>query len=85
MIIHWRYNPCYITYGQANEDTQTGWGDWTERAITWEILTATTLLHSGADIVVLRHPESIKEITAVIDRLMAPAAIPYLLVFETRD
>jgi acetyl-CoA decarbonylase/synthase complex subunit delta len=59
---------------KVGDEVPEGWGDWTERAITWEILTATTLLHSGADIVVLRHPESIKEITAVIDRLMAPAA-----------
>ena len=45
--------------------------DWAERAITWETLTATTLLHAGADVVVLRHPESVKEIKAVIARLMA--------------
>ncbi len=30
VIVHWRYNPCYITYGQANEDEVTGWGDWTD-------------------------------------------------------
>ncbi len=49
------------------------WGDWAERAVTWETLTATTLLQSGADIVVLRHPDSVAEIKAVIQRLMAPA------------
>lgn len=49
------------------------WGDWNERAVTWEVLTATTLIQSGADIVVLRHPDSIAEITSVIQRLMAPA------------
>ncbi len=49
------------------------WGDWAERAVTWETLTATTLLQSGADIVVLRHPDSVAEIKAVIERLMAPA------------
>ena len=48
------------------------WGDWAERAVTWETLTATTLLQSGADIVVLRHPDSVAEIKAVIQRLMAP-------------
>ena len=49
------------------------WGDWAERAVTWETLTATTLLQSGADIVVLRHPDSVAEIKTVITRLMAPA------------
>ncbi len=30
VIVHWRYNPCYITYGQANVDEVTGWGDWVD-------------------------------------------------------
>ncbi|NPV68609.1 MAG: acetyl-CoA decarbonylase/synthase complex subunit delta [Anaerolineae bacterium] len=46
------------------------WGDWRERAITWETLTAITLLESGADIVVLRHPESLRRVRAAIDDLM---------------
>jgi acetyl-CoA decarbonylase/synthase, CODH/ACS complex subunit delta len=46
------------------------WGDWQMRAINWETLTATALLESGADIVVLRHPESIKRIRAAITELM---------------
>lgn len=36
------------------------WGDWLERAITWETLTSLMLIESGANIVVLRHPESVK-------------------------
>jgi acetyl-CoA decarbonylase/synthase complex subunit delta len=47
------------------------WGDWRQRAINWEVLTATTLLESGADIVVLRHPESIQQVKAAIAELMA--------------
>lgn len=50
-------------------DVPAAWGDWVERAITWETLTATTLLHSGADIVVLRHPESVSRVKAVISEL----------------
>ena len=30
VIVKWRYNPCYITYGQAHVDKPTGWGDWAE-------------------------------------------------------
>jgi len=30
VIVKWRYNPCYITYGQAHVDKLTGWGDWAE-------------------------------------------------------
>jgi acetyl-CoA decarbonylase/synthase complex subunit delta len=46
------------------------WGDWKERAIQWETLTATALLESGASIVVLRHPESMKRVRAAISELM---------------
>lgn len=49
------------------------WGEWAERAINWETLTASTLIESGADIVVLRHPESIERVRAMIDALMTVA------------
>lgn len=58
---------------KVGEGVPASWGDWNERAVTWEVLTATTLIQSGADIVVLRHPDSIAEITSVIQRLMAPS------------
>jgi len=46
------------------------WGDWEKRAITWETVTAVALIESGADIVVLRHPESVKRVRKTIDELM---------------
>lgn len=46
------------------------WGDWEERGITWETLTAVSLLESGADILVLRHPESVQRVRVAIDDLM---------------
>jgi acetyl-CoA decarbonylase/synthase complex subunit delta len=46
------------------------WGDWKERAINWETLTAVALIETGASIVVLRHPESIKRVRAAIGELM---------------
>ncbi len=49
------------------------WGDWRERALNWEIVTAATLVESAADIVVLRHPESVKRIQAMIGNLMQGA------------
>ena len=41
-----------------------------ERAINWETMTAVTLLESGADILVLRHPESVRRVKAAIENLM---------------
>lgn len=46
------------------------WGDWRARAINWETVTALALIESGADIVVLRHPESVARVRAAIDDLM---------------
>jgi acetyl-CoA decarbonylase/synthase complex subunit delta len=53
--------------GEGVPDT---WGDWESRGINWETLTAITLLEAGADIVVLRHPESIKRVNSAIKELM---------------
>jgi acetyl-CoA decarbonylase/synthase complex subunit delta len=55
---------------KVGEGVPASWGDWLERAIDWEVLTAVALLESGADIIVLRHPESVKRIKAAIDELM---------------
>lgn len=51
-------------------DVPDSWGDWEERAIEWETLTAVTLIESGADIVVLRHPDSVQRVRTAIDDLM---------------
>ena len=50
------------------------WGDWKQRAVNWEVLTATTLLESGADILVLRHPGSVKQVKAAIEELVSAPA-----------
>jgi acetyl-CoA decarbonylase/synthase complex subunit delta len=55
---------------KVGEGVPESWGDWRERAILWETLTATTLVESGADILVLRHPETMKRVRAFIERLM---------------
>lgn len=60
---------------KVGEGVPAAWGDWLNRAIHWETLTAMALLETGADIVVLRHPESLSRIKAAIAGLMhAPAA-----------
>ncbi len=56
---------------RAAEGVPAQWGDIEKRAITWETVTATALLESGADIVVLRHPATVGIIRDTITRLMA--------------
>ena len=55
---------------KVGEGVPAAWGDWAERGINWETMTAVTLLESGADVVVLRHPESVKRVKAAIADLM---------------
>ncbi len=56
---------------KVGEGVPESWGDWLNRAINWETMTAAALLESGADIIVLRHPESVKRIQSAIAELMA--------------
>jgi len=58
---------------KVGEGVPPAWGNWLERAINWETLTAITLLESGADIIVLRHPESVRRVRSAIDDLMTVA------------
>jgi len=56
---------------KVGESVPEEWGDFEKRGITWEVLTITTLLHAGADVVLIRHPESVKQVRAAISKLMA--------------
>ncbi|HEY75021.1 MAG TPA: acetyl-CoA decarbonylase/synthase complex subunit delta [Thermoflexia bacterium] len=66
--------PGYEAWRQKESKVGDGvpesWGDWKERAILWESVTATVLIEAGADIVVLRHPETLKRVKSFVDRLM---------------
>ncbi len=55
---------------KVGQGVPEAWGDWQQRGIDWEIGTAMALVESGADIVVLRHPESVKRVKAAISELM---------------
>jgi acetyl-CoA decarbonylase/synthase, CODH/ACS complex subunit delta len=56
--------------GKVGAGIPTEWGDWCERGVHWETLTALTLIHAGADIVVVRHPESLKRVQRAVAGLM---------------
>ncbi len=56
---------------KVGEGVPEAWGDWLARAINWETTTAIALLEAGADILVLRHPESLHRVKSAIDELMA--------------
>src|SRR5574341_1048038 len=55
---------------KVGEGVPESWGDWKARAINWETLTAMALIESGADVVVLRHPESVRRVREAIGELL---------------
>jgi len=62
---------------KVGEGVPESWGDWKARAINWETLTAITLIESGADVVVLRHPESVRRVREAIGELVIHILAPF--------
>ena len=63
---------CWKTKeSKVGVDVPEAWGDWETRAIAWETTTAIMLAESCADLIVLRHPESVKRTKEAIDDLMS--------------
>ena len=75
MVVTAGYEAWRAKETRTNEGVPAQWGDWAKRAILWEANTAVTLLQTGADIVILRHPDAIPLVKTAIDGLMtAPTA-----------
>jgi acetyl-CoA decarbonylase/synthase, CODH/ACS complex subunit delta len=60
-----------VKEAKVGEGVPAAWGDWNRRALNWEALTANALIYAGADIVVLRHPETLRRLRGVVDALKA--------------
>jgi acetyl-CoA synthase len=69
MIVTVGYEAWRQKESKVGEGVPEAWGDWKERAINWETVTASTLVESAADIVVLRHPESVRRIHKMVGEL----------------
>ena len=61
-----------VKESKVGEGVPEAWGDWERRALEWEAVTASTLVFSGADILVLRHPKNLRRLRAMIDELSSP-------------
>lgn len=56
---------------KVSEEEEPTYGNVVTRGILWEAITATTLLLAGADILVMRHPESVNLVRAAMEGLQA--------------
>ena len=59
-----------VKEAMLSEEEAPEWGDVEERGIEMEITTAAAVLAGGSDAVILRHPEAVKTIAAMIRALM---------------
>ncbi len=59
-----------VKEAKVGTDVPAMWGDWAERAVHWETITAAALVETGANVVVMRHPEAIKRVREQITKLM---------------
>jgi len=55
---------------RASLEEAPDWGDPAKRAPAWETATAVTYLHAGADLVILRHPDAVRDTMRAIDQLL---------------
>lgn len=61
-----------VKESKVGDGVPESWGKWEKRALEWEAVTASSLIHAGADVVVVRHPETLKRLRAVTSDLMQP-------------
>jgi len=59
-----------VKESKVGTDVPAMWGDWKERAIHWETITASALVETGADVLVLRHPEAVKRVKEMVAKLI---------------
>ena len=73
LILTVGYEAWRTKEARSGEGVPTQWGEWAQRGVLWEANTSVTLLETGADIVVLRHPATIPLVKHAIDELMTRA------------
>jgi acetyl-CoA synthase len=70
MILTVGYEAWRQKEAKVGEGVPGAWGEWEERAINWETVTAAPLIYSAADLLVLRHPTTVRRIQVMINKLM---------------
>lgn len=57
----WRAKEAYVS-----EKENPQWGSEEKRGILWEAVTAVSMLQAGADILIMRHPDAVREVKKYI-------------------
>ncbi len=75
MLVNPGFEAWKTKESKVGEGVPETWGEWADRGVNWETLTAVSLIEAGADVVVLRHRESLRRVRAAIDELMTAEAV----------
>jgi acetyl-CoA decarbonylase/synthase complex subunit delta len=55
---------------KACEENFPMWGNLSDRAVMWEMSTSLSLLYAGADVLIMYHPEAVREVKKAISELL---------------
>jgi acetyl-CoA decarbonylase/synthase complex subunit delta len=66
-------NTWKVKEAMAAEADMPAWGAEKERGIAWEVVTAVTVLLSGAELLIMRHPEAVRTVEKFVDELSGGA------------
>jgi acetyl-CoA decarbonylase/synthase complex subunit delta len=69
MIVTPGFEAWKVKEAKVGEGVPESWGDWERRALEWEAVTASTLVYSGANLIVLRHQKTMERLRSMIDGL----------------
>jgi len=70
VILDVGYEAWRAKEAKAGDDFVEAWGSAVERGIAWETLTATDLLQSGVDLLIMRHPKAIEAVRKTVAALV---------------
>jgi acetyl-CoA decarbonylase/synthase complex subunit delta len=70
LLVHPGQEAWKTKEAKVGEGVPEAWGSWAERGVHWETLTAIALIEGGANVVVLRHRESLANVKNAIAELM---------------
>jgi acetyl-CoA decarbonylase/synthase complex subunit delta len=58
-----------VKESKVGEGVPAAWGDWQKRALEWEAITGATLIQSGANLLVVRHPKTLQRLRGMVGAL----------------
>jgi acetyl-CoA decarbonylase/synthase complex subunit delta len=70
LIVSPGYECAKVKEFKAAESDFPDWGDLDQRAAVWELTTSVSLLYAGADILIMYHPEAVRQTRLTISELM---------------